>query len=195
MILHWNCPWHTNVYAVSPHKNRKLRFHVKYVYKHISVTKDPRIHNRRGLQVPWCVACNVAIGWNCWRAKVLCSFSRSLGLLCFFHGKRLETLPETNSGQAPETLGLPGWQVWTVRFRVFVGLRKVDGGNSMWLRWFNGWTWGWAGFVSVLLFSFVGTWVGHESYVDCLLTFLHVNNLLILLEQWCVHVFWSHSWV
>ena len=47
-----------------------------------------------------------------------------------------------------------------------------------------------------------GLWVvfcflllGHESYVDCLLTFLHVNNLLILLEQWCVHVFWSHSWV
>ena len=29
-------------------------------------------------EVPWCVVCNVAIGWNCWRAKALCSFSRSL---------------------------------------------------------------------------------------------------------------------
>ena len=47
-------------------------------------------------------------------------YAHSLGALVFyvfFHGKRLETLPETNSGQAPETLGLPGWQVWTVRFR------------------------------------------------------------------------------
>ena len=67
-----------------------------YINTYISVTKDPRIHNRGGLQVPWCVACNVAIGWNCWRAKALCSFSRSLGP--FFSWQTLrEILPETNS--------------------------------------------------------------------------------------------------
>ena len=74
------------VHVVPPHKKKESWTFMwnMYINTYISVTKDPRIHNRRVLQVPWCVACNVAIGWNCWRAKALCSFSRSLGLFMFF---------------------------------------------------------------------------------------------------------------
>lgn len=185
MILHWNCPSHTQiVHVVPPHKNRKLHFHVKYVYKYIYFR-----HQRSTNPQPSWFAGSVVRGVQRGNWLELLEGKGFMLILSepwsvFFMANLWRILPETNSVQAPETLGVGSG-------RVFVGLRKVDGGNSMWLRWFNGWTWGWAGFVSFLCFLLLG----HVSYVDCLMTFLHLNNLLILLEQWCVHVFWSHSWV